>query len=289
MNTTTVPLTATAVLLRLLLLAGLAVGVTLCTPARAAQPLRLDRVAIVRFSDAGNNRLRVQSAVLDIDGNVTPRVTSTIDRPANTPPWALDRNVITSEVWHGYYNLGAGALANFTLLEGSVQFALGDAHYHFVGVAPDASTATGQLINLSTRARLATGGDFVIGGFVIEGRDQLVLVRVVGPSLTPLGVTDAAPDPALSLRRGAQTIHVNDNWSTHAAAGAVRLAASRVGAFPLAEGSKDAARLLRLQPGVYSVFAETSALNRTGGTILLEVYGVPDANDYEFVTTAAES
>ena len=49
--------------------------------------------------------------------------------------------------------------------------------------------------------------------------------------------------------------------------------ATRVGAFPFAAGSRDAALLLSLPPGTYS--AEVSGVNNTGGVALIEVYEVP--------------
>ncbi len=270
---------------RVLILAGCLAGGALS----AALTPRLDRVAIVRFSDAGNGQLRMQSGTLDLDGGVTIRQSTLIDRPANAPGAILDRNLIRVDAWRAYHSLGNDALGNFRLLEGAVSVLVGDTSYSFIGLSEEVQSATGQLINISTRARVATGNDSVIAGFVVANRDQLVLVRVVGPTLQAYGVTDAMPDPQLSVKRGNQTIHVNDTWYTHATSNSVRLAASRVGAFPLAEGSKDAARLLRLQPGVYTVVAEGSFFNRTGGTVLVEVYGVPDASDYELITTGADS
>jgi hypothetical protein len=254
---------------------GLIVNLLPTVTAFAAEPFRLDRVAIVRYAEEPDGRLRLQNGVLDSAGVINWRNSFLLARPANTPAWALDRDLIPVNSWLAYRGLGTDALQNFELTEGAVSFLIGDNSYHFIAPSPDARLASGRVINISTRARLAVSGD-VIAGFVIEERPRTVLVRVVGPGLEKFGVTDAAPDPALSVKSGTQTIHSNDNWSDHAEANRVRLATARVGAFTLDDNSRDAARLLRLEPGAYTVHAELSPANPTGGAVLVEVYSVPD-------------
>jgi hypothetical protein len=63
----------------------------------------------------------------------------------------------------------------------------------------------------------------------------------------------------------------NDNWSDDAAkAAAISAAAARVGAFPWTAGGKDAALLVTLPAGSYSVVVRGGS-NSTG-IALLEVY-----------------
>jgi hypothetical protein len=53
----------------------------------------------------------------------------------------------------------------------------------------------------------------MIGGFILHGQATRVLVRGIGPSLTPFGIPNALADPTLELRDGTGTlISSNDSW-----------------------------------------------------------------------------
>jgi hypothetical protein len=132
-------------------------------------------------------------------------------------------------------------------------------------------TLPGRLLNVSSRARIGSGPDAHIVGFVVSGASpKPVLIRGVGPGLAAFGVTGAATDPAVQVfsSTGA-VIATNDNWSD---APTLAAAAGRVGAFPLSAGSRDAALLLNLSPGSYTVVASATG---SGGVALVEVYEVP--------------
>ena len=84
-------------------------------------------------------------------------------------------------------------------------------------VAPTATptpVAVTSLVNISTRLRVLTGDDALIGGFIVTGNvPKRVLVRAIGPSLSGFGVPDALADPVLELHGpGAFTTITNDNW-----------------------------------------------------------------------------
>jgi hypothetical protein len=68
-----------------------------------------------------------------------------------------------------------------------------------------------RLANISTRLRVETNDNVLIGGFIIAGSAQKRLIlRAMGPSL-PLG--DRLANPTLELYNGAgQLIAANDNW-----------------------------------------------------------------------------
>ena len=71
-----------------------------------------------------------------------------------------------------------------------------------------------QFLNISTRVRVGTGDDALIGGVILRGSAQKkVLVRALGPSLTQFGLTGVLADPILEVRgpNGA-LIASNDNW-----------------------------------------------------------------------------
>ena len=109
-------------------------------------------------------------------------------------------------------------------------------------------------------------------GFVIGGAAPVkVLVRAVGPTLgtAPFGLPGVVADPQLALFSGTTKIGENDNWGGTAALSA---AFAQVGAFALPADSKDAAVLVTLDPGNYSV--QVGGLGGTGLAIV-EVYEVP--------------
>jgi len=56
----------------------------------------------------------------------------------------------------------------------------------------------------------------MIGGFIVQGTGlKTVIVRAIGPELTPFGVPDALADPTLELHDGTGAlIASNDNWQT---------------------------------------------------------------------------
>jgi hypothetical protein len=73
---------------------------------------------------------------------------------------------------------------------------------------------TGRLVNISTRGRVLTGENILIGGFIITGSDaKEVAIRAIGPSTASAGVADPLQDPMLEVfNRDGFTIATNDNW-----------------------------------------------------------------------------
>ncbi len=138
-------------------------------------------------------------------------------------------------------------------------------------IATLADAASVRLNNLSARGRVGTGADVLVAGFTIGGRrSKAVLIRGIGPTLSEFGVTGALADPRVDLYSGSTLLDSNDNWSgTVGFVGTTRY----LGAFPLAEGSRDAALLVTLAPGSYT--AQVSGAGTTSGLALLEIYEVP--------------
>ena len=70
------------------------------------------------------------------------------------------------------------------------------------------------LANISTRGRVGTNDDVMIGGFIAgnDPRSTRVLIRGIGPSLDGQ-VADPLPDPVLELHdSNGAIIATNDNW-----------------------------------------------------------------------------
>jgi hypothetical protein len=74
-----------------------------------------------------------------------------------------------------------------------------------------AAPPTAGLLNISTRMRVLTGDNVLIGGFIITGSDpKKVIILGIGPSLNGVGVT--LSDPTLELHQGSTTLASNNNW-----------------------------------------------------------------------------
>ena len=142
------------------------------------------------------------------------------------------------------------------------------------GAGAGGVVTTTRLINIATRAVVATGGN-LNPGFVIAGTGKkTVLVRAIGPGLANFGVPNTMADPRLVVFAGSTQIGTNDSWSANATeATALRAAFIATGAFALTDGSRDAALLLALDPGTYS--ALITGANGGGGDTIVEVYEVP--------------
>jgi len=72
-----------------------------------------------------------------------------------------------------------------------------------------------SLSNISTRSRVLTGNNVMIGGFIIEGSvPKRVLVRSRGPSMagSPFLVPGTLANPFLQLFSGETVIAQNNNW-----------------------------------------------------------------------------
>ncbi len=135
----------------------------------------------------------------------------------------------------------------------------------------------GRLLNVSTRAWVGAGDRRMIGGFVLAGTGpREVLIRAVGPALAPppINVPGTLADPTLQVIDNAtgRPVAANDNWSLAPDAGFAAVeAARRAGAFPLPNGSADAALVATLAPGSYTAVVGGKTAE---GVALVEAYGV---------------
>lgn len=130
-----------------------------------------------------------------------------------------------------------------------------------------------RLVNVSARTGVGVNDDVLIGGFVIAGpAPKTVLVRAVGPGLEHLGVSGVLANPVLRIYRTGVDVPIfqNDDWGSTAYADQIVATAERIGAASLASGSKDAALLLTLPPGVYT--AIVSGAENSTGVGMIEVF-----------------
>jgi hypothetical protein len=145
----------------------------------------------------------------------------------------------------------------------------------------ESETPDARLLNLSTRGLALTGGDVLIPGFVVSGSaDKRLLMRVVGPTLTKFKVADPLPNPRLTLKRlvnGAyQDFAANDDWSTNANASELASTSASLFAFSLPANSADAALLLDVPPGQYTIIGDDAG--GATGVAIVELYDADETN-----------
>lgn len=131
-----------------------------------------------------------------------------------------------------------------------------------------------KLVNISGRARVGTGNEQVIAGFVIDRGPKRVLLRAVGPGLATL-VSGTLADPTITLvnQSDGSLVDANDNWGDADNAAAIEAASRQVTGLQLASGSADAALLVELPAGAYTMIVTGSG--ESTGIALAEVYEVP--------------
>jgi hypothetical protein len=147
-----------------------------------------------------------------------------------------------------------------------------------VGMIGDATTLNGELVldiavptatrllNISSRGRVGTGEDVLIGGFINRGGGRVVL-RALGPSLGALGVLSPLMDPVLTLKdvNGA-TLATNDDWQSSQAA---EITATGLAPTDL----RESAILTSLPAGAYT--GVVSGKNSATGVATVEIYQLP--------------
>src|SRR5438477_1420667 len=124
-----------------------------------------------------------------------------------------------------------------------------------------------KLANISTRGKVETGDDVMIGGFVIGGdQPTRVIIRAIGPSLSGAGIQDALQDPVLQLFNGnGSMIFENDDWRS--------AQQDQINGSGMAPGDdRESAIIATLQPGSYTAIVHGK--NDTIGVALVEIYNL---------------
>ena len=142
---------------------------------------------------------------------------------------------------------------------------LAEALIEVYDLSRDAGT---RLTNVSCRLRI-NRGETAILGTALSGGSVGIVVRNVGPELVSYGLQsrEILPNPQLRVFAGLTQLAENDDWEPP-----MRAHFGAVGAFPLVEGSKDAALRVAFQPGGYTVHATGSG---EPGVALIELYESP--------------
>ncbi len=131
----------------------------------------------------------------------------------------------------------------------------------------DATPAPARFGNISTRGRVQTGDNVMIGGFILRGSlPKRMLVRAKGPSLNINGqpIAGRLEDPALQLFDGnGALLSSNESWRS---AQATEIAASLLAP----SDDREPAFISSLAPGNYTVIVRGQ--NETSGIGLIEMY-----------------
>ena len=131
-----------------------------------------------------------------------------------------------------------------------------------------------RIVNISTRAEVGTGDDVLIAGFWIVGGEKAnLLIRAIGPGLIASDVNNTLADPQFRVVNGAnETVATSDNWEEGAFKDSLIREMEAAGATVSDEGSKDAATIVTLDPGGYTVIV--SGVGDTTGVALVDVFEV---------------
>ncbi|HEX7517184.1 MAG TPA: hypothetical protein VF345_07850 [Chthoniobacterales bacterium] len=128
-----------------------------------------------------------------------------------------------------------------------------------------ASGTSKEFRNLSTRGKVGTGDDVLIGGTIVLGSaPQRLIVRAIGPDLAAAGVPGSLQDPTLELRDAEGTLLAsNDDWRSDQEQ---EIIAS--GLAP--QDNRDSAVLTTLFPTSYTAIVRGK--NGATGIALVEIY-----------------
>lgn len=154
-----------------------------------------------------------------------------------------------------------GTIVKFTPDGASQSFASLNPEVGFLTVEP----GTGSLLNISTRLRILTGDDVLIGGFIITGTEaKRVILRGLGPSLGNLGVPGVLEDPTLDLLDASGVILASNNDWRETQQSAIESS----GIAPT--NDREAAIIATLAPGAYTAIERGK--DGAVGVGIVEVY-----------------
>jgi hypothetical protein len=245
-------------------------------------PFRLFEIFVERVIKDTNGTPIFDVGRLNALGVFTHEFYQAIPRPEQVPNEVLNLNLLPFSLFPAYNVLGSEALANFSLQHSDLDHLPPDGFFTFSGqsyfvitLSPQPKLDVGNVVNISTRSTIAPGGDPLIAGFVIQDHPRRALIRGIGPTLRNFGVTTPLANPTLTVFHQGQAggIAADDDWEQQGNPADLESAAALTGAFPLPHGSKDAALLIQLPPGVYT--AHVGSGDGTGGTALIEIYILP--------------
>ena len=146
---------------------------------------------------------------------------------------------------------------------------------------PTPTATPARLLNISSRLRVQTGDNVLIGGFIVDGfTPKRIILRAIGPSIkvnnTPLA--GRLMDPVLELYNDSgQLIASNDNWKEQTVP-ADKTEIESSGLAPTDDTESAISRIIN--PGQYTAIVHGK--NNTTGIALVEVYDRNANTDSKF-------
>jgi hypothetical protein len=132
-----------------------------------------------------------------------------------------------------------------------------------------------KLVNLSTRGTVEQGQGPLVGGFTIAGPSQAtqrLLIRGIGPALASFGISNALPNPVLTILNSDTSVLGSDQgWDWGPQGLQIGAVSPATGAFPLQDPSADSAILGSFGPGSHTATV-TSATGLSDDIALIEIY-----------------
>ena len=240
-----------------------------------------EKQVLVRGVGPGIAKQGVTTALADPELELNRMVGGVPSPRGGNNDWETTTEMLAAFARTGAAALDAGSKDAALLTEMSGSPGVYTAHVTSRGAAGvalvDAFDAggSGRLVALATRAVAGAGDDTLIAGLALGGNGpKTVLIRALGPTLASRdGVGGVLPDPKLTLYRAgvSEARSQNEDWGGTAE---LKSAFAAVGAGPLAsDTSKDAALLVTLDPGAYTVHVTGAA--GTTGVALVEIFDVP--------------
>ena len=160
---------------------------------------------------------------------------------------------------------------NYTAIVRGASSTTGVALVEVYDLSPNADSI---LANISTRSFVQIADNVMIGGFIVQGtQPKMVIIRAIGPELTPFGVPNVLANPTLELHNGAGAlIASNDNWQTTIIGGIIMhdqvqeiINSGRAPTDP-----RESAIIANLPAGNYTAIVR--GVSNTTGVALVEVY-----------------
>jgi hypothetical protein len=139
---------------------------------------------------------------------------------------------------------------------------------------------------------VGTGDNVLIEGFIVQGpagSTKKIIVRAIGPSLAPFGITDALPNPTLEIHdsnNGNAIVAMNDDWKVTQVGG---LITGDQSAEIVASGFKpgndlESAIIANLAPGSYTAVVRGSG--NSVGTGVVDAYDLSPASAAKLANVA---
>jgi hypothetical protein len=137
---------------------------------------------------------------------------------------------------------------------------------------------------------VGTGDNVLIEGFIVQGQGgstKKILVRAIGPSLIPFGITDALANPTLEIHDSSgATVATNNDWKVTQTGGLITSdQAAEIGSSGVAPGNDlESAIIADLAPSSYT--AVVSGFGGTTGTGVVDAYDISAASPAKLANIA---